>query len=70
MLLSISAVAQTAVQNYNKGIDYVNAGNHTEAVKWYRKAAEQGDAVAQTILGLCYENGDGVTQGNPFAQSL
>ena len=26
----------------------------------YRKAAEQGDAVAQCNLGVCYYNGDGV----------
>lgn len=33
-----------------------------EAVKWYRKAAEQGDADAQYVLGHCYLNGDGVPQ--------
>jgi hypothetical protein len=31
-----------------------------EAVKWYRKAAEQGDANAQFNLGLCFEDGQGV----------
>jgi len=31
-----------------------------EAVKWYRKAAEQGNASAQTNLGVMYANGDGV----------
>jgi TPR repeat protein len=31
-----------------------------EAVKWYRKAAEQGDATAQYSLGLMYYNGKGV----------
>ena len=34
----------------------------TEAVKWYRLSAEQGDAVAQYNLALCYENGDGVSK--------
>ncbi|MBR5893847.1 MAG: sel1 repeat family protein, partial [Bacteroidaceae bacterium] len=29
----------------------------TEAVKWYRKAAEQGQVNAQYNLGLCYEIG-------------
>ena len=28
--------------------------DHAEAVKWYRKAAEQGDADAQCQLGLMY----------------
>ena len=31
-----------------------------EAVQWYRKAAEQGDADAQYKLGLCYQDGRGV----------
>lgn len=30
-----------------------------EAVKWYRRAAEQGIALAQSNLGLIYENGVG-----------
>ena len=33
-----------------------------EAVKWYRKAAEQGNDVAQVILGTCYEDGKGVVK--------
>ena len=33
-----------------------------EAVKWYRKAAEQGDAPAQNNLGLMYANGTGVLE--------
>ena len=31
-----------------------------EAVKWYRKAAEQGDPIAQSSLGDCYASGEGV----------
>lgn len=34
--------------------------DQVEAVKWYRKAAEQGHASAQINLGVCYVNGDGV----------
>lgn len=33
-----------------------------EAVKWYRKAAEQNYAAAQYNLGVCYSNGEGVTK--------
>ncbi len=33
-----------------------------QAVHWYRQAAEQGYARAQTNLGLMYENGKGVPQ--------
>ena len=31
-----------------------------EAAKWYRKAAEQGNAAAQSILGMMYSSGLGV----------
>ena len=31
--------------------------DYKEAVKWYRLAAEQGDAIAQTNLGIMYEYG-------------
>ncbi len=36
--------------------------DYAEAVKWYRKAAEQGHATAQYNLGVMYGNGRGVTQ--------
>ena len=36
--------------------------NYAEAAKWYRLAAEQGDASAQSFLGVMYFKGDGVPQ--------
>ena len=33
-----------------------------EAVRWYRRAAEQGDADAQVNLGFMYDEGRGVPQ--------
>ena len=39
-----------------------------EAVKWYRKSAEQGDAIAQYNLGLMYDSGDGVPQDDIEAE--
>jgi TPR repeat protein len=36
--------------------------NYTEAVKWYRLAAEQGNAWAQLGLGGMYDDGKGVRQ--------
>lgn len=38
------------------------AQDYAEAVKWYRKAAEQGDARAQFYLSHCYAYGRGVSQ--------
>jgi S1-C subfamily serine protease len=34
--------------------------NRVEAAKWFLKAAEQGEAQAQYLLGWCYTNGEGV----------
>ena len=36
--------------------------SYTEAVKWYRIAAEQGDAGGQNDLAYCYKQGYGVIQ--------
>ncbi len=41
--------------------------NFIKAAKWYRKAAEQGHAVAQRSLGRKYEYGQGVPQDNVLA---
>ena len=41
--------------------------NHAEAVKWYRKAAEQDDARAQYSLGFMYDLGRGVPQDDTEA---
>jgi hypothetical protein len=34
--------------------------DYAEAVRWFRKAAEQGYSPAQTQLGICYLHGQGV----------
>ena len=62
-----STDVKTPEEAYNIGYDYYNGTNgkqndYSEAVKWYRKAAEQGDATAQYNLGVCYEKGRGVPQ--------
>ena len=36
--------------------------DYVQAVSWFRKAAEQGDAYAQTNLGVMYYSGRGVPQ--------
>ena len=38
------------------------ARDPAEAIKWYRRAAAQGDPGAQTDLGQMYERGQGVPQ--------
>ena len=39
-----------------------------QAVKWYRKAAEQNDTDAQFALALCYAQGLGVVQNDMMAE--
>jgi TPR repeat protein len=51
-----------AVSDFRKGFNAHKAGHHAEAVKWYRKSAEQGDAYGQFTLGWMHQNGKGVTQ--------
>ena len=41
--------------------------NYVEALKWFRKAAEQGDAAAQFNLGFMYRMGQGVSQNHVLA---
>jgi hypothetical protein len=59
---------EDAETQYKRGMAYANGQgvtqNDTEAVKWYRKAAEQGHANAQYFLGWMYENGRGVAQND------
>jgi TPR repeat protein len=47
---------------FEKGSSYFKTNNYTEAVRWYRKAAEQNYPLAQYDLGICYERGWGVAQ--------
>ena len=35
-----------------------------QAASWYRKAADQGNAVAQSVLGAMYESGTGVPEND------
>jgi len=43
------------------------AKDEAEAVKWFRKAAEQNVADAQFSLGVCYANGRGVAEDDAEA---
>ncbi len=52
----------TPSEAYSKGEAAYSKKDYSEAVKWYRKAAEQGHASAQCDLGFCYKKGYGVSQ--------
>ena len=57
-----SATALSPEEMFQNGLEHYDKKNYTEAVKWYRKAAEQGYASAQCNLGDCYKQGNGVTK--------
>jgi uncharacterized protein len=56
------AAAQTADEAYSKGLDFEKGQNYAEAMRWYRVAAEQGNALAQMRIGDLYGDGHGVPQ--------
>ncbi len=47
---------------YSMGKEAYDKENYSEAFKYLKKAAEQGHAEAQYLLGKCYFNGQGVTE--------
>ena len=55
-----SAQADSITELFNKGVKYCDQGDYTEAIKYFKRAAEQGDAAAQYKLGSCYYYGKGV----------
>ena len=63
--------AGTSEKDYEIGQRYYTGDgveqDYDEAVKWFRKAAEQGYAEAQHSLGFCYEIGEGVKKDDTEA---
>ena len=57
LLMASSVLAQSG---YNKGASAYKRGDFTTALAVFRPLAENGDAKAQSILGLMYSYGEGV----------
>jgi len=51
-----------AAQNLDAGWDAYEAGDYATALKNWQPLAEQGNAFAQSGLGLMYDTGQGVPQ--------
>ena len=47
---------------YEDGLTAYQRGDYATAVTWFRKAADQGVAIAQVTLGLMHAEGEGVPQ--------
>ena len=54
-------------QGFNKGLKAAQSGDFATALKEWKPLADQGDAVAQSNLGVMYDNGKGVTQDSAEA---
>ena len=74
-LLALAAGKDSSVEDaeaqYDLGFKYANGEgvpeDDAEAVRWYRMAAEQGEAIAQFNLGVMYANGEGVPEDDAEA---
>jgi TPR repeat protein len=51
-----------ATEAVSKGKAAIDRHDYGQALRWYRQAADEGDATAQTTLGYLYEKGLGVPQ--------
>ena len=58
----VDKASAASESQYCAGLDAVKRGSQTEAVTWFRKAADQNHPGAQAMLGSAYERGFGVQQ--------
>ena len=60
--LPASKPSASADDAYRKGEEFNKKKNYTEAMRWYRMAADRGNAQAQVAIGNLYGEGQGVPQ--------
>jgi general secretion pathway protein A len=60
LLKPVPRFVETVSEKYIKGSNFYEQGEHKKAAVWFRKAAEQGHAKAQSNLGVMYSEGQGV----------
>ncbi|MEK6204273.1 MAG: sel1 repeat family protein, partial [Amylibacter sp.] len=67
---TLYSIGKGVPQDYTEAVKWYRLAaeqSYAEAVKWYRLAAEQGHASAQYNLGTLYSKGNGVPQDNALA---
>jgi len=62
VVAAVNTKIDQATDMYEKALSYAKENNYTEEIKWYRKAADLGFALAQNNLGVMYADGKGVAQ--------
>ena len=69
--LITACCTSTVAKNPSLGVAYANgygvSEDKSEAVRWWRKATDQGDGEAQFNLGAAYRDGAGVPKDNAEA---
>ncbi|MGH8613739.1 MAG: tetratricopeptide repeat protein [Gammaproteobacteria bacterium] len=55
-------VSPLARYQYQLGRAFSKAEKRADALHWWRKAADQGYAIGQVVIGLMYQGGEGVAQ--------
>jgi len=66
-LLSLTLPSSVAAQDFDRGVSAYNDGDYPTALREFRLAAEQGNALAQYNLGIMYGNGQGLPQNHQLA---
>ena len=62
-VISVVMLATSAfAQDFQKGLEAYNAGDYATALQEWRPLAEQGYAKHKSMLGVMYDNGEGVPQ--------
>lgn len=64
-----SPAVASALSQSDQGSAAYKRGDYATALSWYRKAADQGQALAQYSLGVMYTNGQGVLPDHATAFS-
>ena len=62
LLMSLVSMAQTAEECYENGKKSYESKDYANAYKWFKRAADQGNAKGQNGLAVLYKNGYGVTK--------
>ena len=66
-LIFITLVVFDNVSDFDKGLDAAKKGDYKTALNEFFPLAQQGDSVAQFMLGVMYVNGEGVIQDDKQA---
>jgi TPR repeat protein len=61
LIVNLALIVHSS-SDFSRGARAQRAGNFVQAIEWYRRAAERGDANAQNNIGFLYDKGLGVGQ--------